>query len=105
MNVKHWFIGCVVGMAGVGATLSVHADQADPATSAHMSPDRGTRIVADTDGACPARECPTTDEAAASDASRSDTRSNRSGGGSATPSTSSRRSHLGWQSLLPGSIQ
>ncbi|GAA0252751.1 hypothetical protein [Rhodanobacter caeni] len=104
MNVKHWFIGCVVGLAGVSATLTVHADQADPAASAHMSPDRASRIVADTDGACPARECPTTDEAAG-DANRTDTRSNRSGGGSATPPTSNRRSHLGWQSLLPGSIQ
>ncbi|KQX97321.1 hypothetical protein ASD22_08545 [Rhodanobacter sp. Root480] len=94
-----------MGLAGVAATLTVHANQADPTTSARMSPDRGARIVADTDGACPARECPTTDEAAASDASRPDTRSNRSGGGSATPSTSGRRSHLGWQSLLPGSIQ
>ena len=105
MNVKHWFIGCVVGLAGVGATLTVHADQADLAASTHVSPDRGTRIVADTDGACPARECPPTDEAAGNDASRTDTRSNRSGGGSATPPTSGRRSHLGWQSLLPGSIQ
>lgn len=105
MNVKHWFIGCVVGLAGLGATLTVHADQADPATSTRMLPDRGARIVADTDGACPTRECPTADEAAGNDASRSDARSNRSGGGSATPSTSGRRSHLGWQSLLPGSIQ
>lgn len=105
MNVKHWFIGCVVGLAGICATLTVRADQADPATGTHTSPDRGTRIVADTDGACPARECPTTDEAAADHASRSDTRSNSSGGGSATPSSSSHRSHLGWQSLLPGSIQ
>ena len=105
MNVKHWFIGCVVGLAGVGATLTVHANQADPTTSARMSPDRGARIVADTDGACPARECPTTDEAAGNDTNRPDTHSNRSGGGSATPSTSGRRSHLGWQSLLPGSIQ
>jgi hypothetical protein len=105
MNVKHWFIGCVVGFAGVVATLTVHADQADPTASARMSPDRGTRIVADTDGACPARECPPTAEAVGNAASQPESHSNHSGGGSATPSPSSRRSHLGWQSLLPGSIQ
>ena len=105
MNVKHWFIGCVVGLAGICATLTVRADQADPATGTHTSPDRGTRIVADTDGACPARECPTTDDAAGNNANRPDTHGNRSGGGSATPPTPGRRSHLGWQSLLPGSIQ
>lgn len=105
MNVKHWFIGCAFGFVGIGTAMAASADQSDVAATSHMSPDRGVRITADNDGACPTRECPASDESSEPRANRPDAGTGRSGGGTSTPPLSSRRAHLGWQSLLPGSIQ
>jgi len=105
MNVKRWFIGGAFGLVGVAVAMSAQADQPDLVTTSRMSPDRGVRITADNDGACPARECPSLDDG--SDgvrASHPATDAGHGGGGTPAPSAD-RRPHLGWQSLLPGSMQ
>jgi len=104
MNVKRWFIGSALGLVGSLAAMAAQADQPDLAVTSHMSPDRGVRITSDNDGACPVHECPSIDDNGGGDARRSDADASHAGGGTPAPAAN-RRPHLGWQSLLPGSMQ
>jgi len=105
MRVTHWLVGCTLCLAGIGSAAAVqldasgldgsmHATAAD--SSAHDDGNRGSGDVPATTGDDPAHDTSTTDSHRNGD--------DRSGGTTPAPARHSRL-HLGWQSLLPGSIQ
>jgi hypothetical protein len=107
MRATHWLIGCALCIAGIGgvSAASVDATQ-DLDSSSHAAIDGSSARDANTSGGDAlglSRDCP---PASSSDSSggTSGNGSGRSGGASSAP-TPTRRPHLGWQSLLPGSIQ
>lgn len=108
MRVTHWLIGCALCLAGVGgaAAASLDATQ-DLDSSSHAALDSpGSRDGNGSSGGDALglnRDCPPADGSDGSSGS-SGNGSGRSGGASSAPAPS-RRPHLGWQSLLPGSIQ
>ena len=105
MRAAHWLVGCALCLAGIGGVSAASVDSQDLDSSAHTlldgaSPhDGNTGSGGDATGL--GHDCPPT---GSSDNSGTTPGSNRSGGSSSAP-TPSRRPHLGWQSLLPGSIQ
>lgn len=107
MRATHWLIGCALCIAGIGSTAATSLDTAQDldgsphAALDNASPHDGNSSGGDALGL--ARDCP---PASGSDSSGSTSGngSGRSGGASSVP-TPTRRPHLGWQSLLPGSIQ
>jgi len=108
MRATHWLIGCALCIAGIGGATAASLDAAqdlDSSTHAALdstSPHDGNNISGG-DVLGLTRDCP---PASSSDSSggTSGNGSSRSGGASSAP-TPTRRPHLGWQSLLPGSIQ
>jgi len=106
MRATLWFIGCALCIAGVGSAAAASletqdGDGAPHATIDNVSPHDNNTSGGDALGLN--RECPSTSNSDNS-SSTSSNGSDRSGGGSSAP-TPTRRPHLGWQSLLPGSIQ
>lgn len=102
MNAKYWLLGCALGFTGVTSATAIDAH--DFLDTSHINVDTSTR--SDTLGNGPLNSTqgsvPATDDSSAG--CNPDLGDNGSGGGTSAP-TSSPRSHLGWQSLLPGSIQ
>lgn len=104
MRAAHWLVGCALCLAGIGGVRAASVDSQDLDSSAHTlldsaSPHDATGSGGDATGL--GHDCA---PATSSDNSGTTPGSNRSGGSSSAP-TPSRRPHLGWQSLLPGSIQ
>lgn len=108
MRATHWLIGCALCFAGLGgaAASSVDATQ-DLDSSAHATLDNANSHDANGSSGGDAlglnRDCPPTGNNDSSGSSAGNG-STRSGGASSAPAPA-RRPHLGWQSLLPGSIQ
>lgn len=107
MRVTHWLIGCALGIVGIGGATAASAGTQDLDNSTHAALDGAGGHDGNTgsggDAVGLARDCPQTDSRDTSGSS-SGTSNDRSGGASSAPA-STRRPHLGWQSLLPGSIQ
>lgn len=107
MRATHWLVGCALCIAGIGSAAATSMDTQDldsaPRTAADGSSGQGDNTGSGGDALGLARDCP---QAGSSDSSgsTSGTGNDRSGGASSAP-TPIRRPHLGWQSLLPGSIQ
>jgi len=106
MRVTHWLVGCALCLAGTGSAAAVqldasgldssmHATAAD--SSAHDDGNRGNGDVVP----APIGDDPAHDTSAAS----SHHHGNDHSGGTTPAPAHARRLHLGWQSLLPGSIQ
>jgi len=107
MRATHWLIGCALCVAGLGgaAATSLDATQ-DLDSSSHATLDNASSHDANNGGGDVLglnRDCPSTGSNDSTGGSAGNG-SARSGGTSSTP-TPARRPHLGWQSLLPGSIQ
>lgn len=109
MSARHWMIGCLIGLAGVGSAMATDLDARDITAGSHSavegssSRDAGGGDVLELN-----REHAATRRANDADASEADSRG--AGGGSersghVSAPTSARPATLGWQSLLPGSIQ
>lgn len=107
MRAIHRFIGCALCIAGIGTAAATSLDTqpldglphaAIDGTTSHDSNSNGGGDVAGLN-----RDCA---PASSSEGSGSalESSNDRSGGASSVPMPS-QRSHLGWQSLLPGSIQ
>ncbi|HWU77387.1 MAG TPA: hypothetical protein VN043_12855 [Rhodanobacter sp.] len=104
MRAIHQLIGCALCIAGIGSASAANLDVPDlgnptpHATSNTSSHDNSNSV--DTPGSN--RDvAPASSESAGSSSSNGN---DRSTGVSPAP-TSTQRTHLGWQSLLPGSIQ
>lgn len=113
MSARHWMIGCLIGLAGVGSAMATDMDAHDITASSHGAADNSARDAGSNSGGDALglnRDAPAPQHA--SDADGSDTDSRGSGvaggsehGGHISAPTSARPAKLGWQSLLPGSIQ
>lgn len=108
MRATHWLIGCALCVAGLGgaAATSVDATQ-DLDSSSHATLDNASSHDASSNSSGDVlglnRDGPSAGSSDSTGGS-SGNGSTRSGGASSTPAPA-RRPHLGWQSLLPGSIQ
>ena len=107
MRATHWLIGCTLCIAGIGGASATNLDTQDQDNAQHAASDSvSARDTNSSNGDVLglAREAPS--HATGNDNSNgtSGTSNDRSGGASSTPAHS-RQPYLGWQSLLPGSIQ
>lgn len=106
MRAHHWLIGCALCIAGIGSAAATSLDTQDLDGSPRAATDSTSTHDGNASGGDAlglARDCQPT--------SNSDHSGNISGnggdhsGGASSAPTQTRRLHLGWQSLLPGSIQ
>jgi hypothetical protein len=105
MRAAYWLVGCTLCMAGIGGASAASVDSLDLDNSSHAIVDNASAHDSNTsssggDAAGLGRDCPST----SNDNSGTSSGGGHSGGSSSTPAPS-HRPHLGWQSLLPGSIQ
>lgn len=106
MRAIHPFIGCALFIVGIGSAAASSAESQDLGSSPQTSLDSGSASGGGTSGGDAmglSRDCPQASSSGSS-ANSSRSSSDHSGGGAAAP-LPSHRPHLGWQSLLPGSIQ
>jgi len=110
MRATHWLIGCAVCIAGLGSAAAASLDTRDLSTSAHAAMDNAGAHEGTVGSGGDALGLNRSDSAP-SNSSNSDSPSSTSANsvehpGSTAPTPApTRRPHLGWQSLLPGSIQ
>lgn len=113
MSARHWMIGCLIGLAGMGSAVAADMDAHDITASSHGSTaDSGSPGVAGSSGDALElnRDCPSSRRNGDADGGDSDSHASGAAGGSEhggriSAPTSARPATLGWQSLLPGSIQ
>ncbi|GAB3789350.1 hypothetical protein [Dyella agri] len=113
MSARHWMIGCLIGLAGMGSAMAADMDTRDVTTSSHSSTaDTSAHDAGSSNGDTLSlnRDCPPSRHSADTDSSDSESHGSGAGGGSEhggriSAPTSARPATLGWQSLLPGSIQ
>ncbi|MEW9571449.1 hypothetical protein ABQJ54_06780 [Rhodanobacter sp. Si-c] len=113
MSARHWMIGCLIGLAGMGSAMATDTAAHDITTSSHSAVDSSSREAGSSSGGDVMglnRDCPSSRRSSDADGSDSDSRSDGAAGGSEhggriSAPTSARPATLGWQSLLPGSIQ
>lgn len=105
MHATHWLLGCGLCIASVGVMAAPQADTQDLDSSARASVDSGSaRDAGGTGNDVLGLGHDTNAHGGGVDAgSDAPASTGRSGGGSAP--ARARSSHVGWQSLLPGSIQ
>ena len=103
MELKRCLFGCLLALASVGTASAMGVSTQDP-TVPHATIDTGSHDGGGTsgDGSSANHDCIPPDPAS----DGADDSGTGGGGGAMTPHPrASRRSSLGWQSLLPGSIQ
>ncbi|MDE2308587.1 MAG: hypothetical protein KGJ97_09885 [Xanthomonadaceae bacterium] len=109
MRVTHWLVGCALCLAGIGSAAAVQLDASGLDGSMHTAAaadggahDDGNRSHGDMPA--PAGDDPAHDTSTASGHRDGGDGGDRSVGTPPTPAHPP-QPHLGWQSLLPGSIQ
>lgn len=113
MRARLWMIGCLIGLAGMGSAMAADFDARDIATGNRAAAENSTHDAGTGSGDSLGlnRDASSTKRAADADAdSSSDNRGSGAAGGSEhgggiSAPTHARPATLGWQSLLPGSIQ
>jgi hypothetical protein len=103
MRARHFLpfiIGCTLAVAGIHAAAAEDVDTQDVSTLPHSAAADSSSSKNSSGDLLGARDCPP-----ASGSSSSSSNDTSSHSGSETNATPSRRVNLGWQSLLPGSIQ
>jgi hypothetical protein len=102
MRVSHWLFGCAICFAGVGSAVATTADSRDADNALRSNGD----ISAHDSGGELGLAHDVTSHSTSVD-SRKSASSNGSDhpSGDITPPAHAPQTHLGWQSLLPGSIQ
>ena len=107
MRATHWLIGCALCIAGIGSAAAASLETQELDSSPHATLENSNPHDSNTSSGGDAlglnRECPSTSNSDSSSGTSSNG-NDRTGGGSSAPAPT-RRPHLGWQSLLPGSIQ
>ena len=113
MSARHWMIGCLIGLAGAGSAMATDLDVRDVTTGSHGSIDatardagsNGDALGLNRDGSS-SRHGSAADGGSEADGHGSGGAAGGSEhGGRISAPTSARPTTLGWQSLLPGSIQ
>lgn len=106
MRTIHRFVGCALCIVGFGSASATGLETQDLGNSTQTLVDSGCASSSGASGGDATGithdGTPTSGSSSSSSSSRSG--SSRSSGGAATPAPAQRH-HLGWQSLLPGSIQ
>lgn len=113
MSARHWTMGCLMGLACMGSAMATDMDARDVTASSHNAVDSSSRDTGGSTGGDALglnRDCPSSRHNNDADSSDSESRSGGAAGGSEhggriSAPTSARPATLGWQSLLPGSIQ
>ena len=111
MRAKHWLVGLTLCIAGIGAASATHVDAQDADTVTRTSADSATSNAHDNSpsgGDALGLTGSTTQHTAPGESSSSSSSSSHGGdrsGGDNAGQQPTRQPHLGWQSLLPGSIQ
>lgn len=103
MRAIHQLVGCALCIVGLGSAMAANLDVQDLGTAPHVTSNSSSRDnsnSADVPGSNRDVTPASTDSAGSSPGNRVD----RSGGATPAPAPT-QRTHLGWQSLLPGSIQ
>ncbi|OOG37477.1 hypothetical protein [Rhodanobacter sp. C05] len=106
MRVTHWLIGCTLCIAGIGSAAATSLDTQEQDNAQHATADSASSRDGNSSGGDALGLTHDTPRATGSESSGSTSgnSSDRSSGASSAPAPS-RQPHLGWQSLLPGSIQ
>lgn len=101
MRAIHQLIGCTLCIVGIGSAMAANLDVQELASAPHAASNSSSR------DSSTSIDVPTPNREAAPASSESPGRSSGNDrSGSATPAPApTPRTHLGWQSLLPGSIQ
>lgn len=105
MNARHLIIGCTLALGGLGAARAADVDDNQAMSAGRSTADAGTHDVAAAGAGDPAttsRDAGTRGNGGG-DSDAGNAIASPASGGSQPPSP--HRSSLGWQSLLPGSIQ
>ncbi|MGP1666471.1 MAG: hypothetical protein ACTS5I_11295 [Rhodanobacter sp.] len=102
MNAKYWLIGCALGFTGIGCAAAT--DVRDLLDTSHSRPDSSSRTNAASHGSLSALPASTPVSDTSGSGCNPDLGDDGSSGATSAPAAP-QRSHLGWQSLLPGSIQ
>ncbi|HEX8778116.1 MAG TPA: hypothetical protein VF738_08340 [Rhodanobacter sp.] len=112
MSARYWMIACLIGLAGMGSAMATDMDARDITAGSHNTADSSAHDAGSTSGGDALglnRDCPSASRHGSdSDASDTEGHSTAGGGehgGRISAPTSARPATLGWQSLLPGSIQ
>ena len=106
MRAIHGFICCTLCLVGIGTAAATSAETQDLGGSTQTvvaSSNASSGGASGGDAMGISRDCPPTHTSGSS--GRSSPGSNDHSGGGAVMPSPSHRPHLGWQSLLPGSIQ
>ena len=112
MKARHWMVAGLIALAGMGNVMASDLDRQDQGAAGHGTMDNsahdsgsaggGDTLLSARDGGA-SRRATDTDSTAETER-HGGGGSDRSGQASSSP-TSARPTTIGWQSLLPGSIQ
>jgi len=107
MRVKHWLIGCAISFAGIGGAAATSVDSRDLDNSLRGAGDTTASAHDSSIGSEPGLTRESAPHGAGSDSRKNSSGSNSAdhSGGDIAPPAHAQQTHLGWQSLLPGSIQ
>lgn len=104
MHATHWLIGCALCIAGVGSAAATSMDTQDMDGTPHAA----SEVVSPHDasgGDALGLNHDCTPHGSGTDAAAGSAGSNGHSGGTSSAPVHASQPHLGWQSLLPGSIQ
>ena len=105
MGIKQFLFACVLGVSGIGAASAMDADTQELGSMQRVGPDGAASHEVSGNGG---DVLGVSHDGASQNAPASGSSSEScppGGGGGSSGSQRSRRISLGWQSLLPGSIQ
>jgi len=111
MKARHWMVAGLIALAGMGNVMASDLDRQDQGAAGHGTMDNsahdsgsagGDTLLSARDGGASRRATDT--DGTAETERHGGGGSDRSGQASSSP-TSARPTTIGWQSLLPGSIQ
>lgn len=107
MRVRHWLFGCAVCFAGIGTAAATSVDGRDLDGSAHAAGDASGASETNTSGDLLRLNREASPRSANGESANSHSASgDRTGPDTSAPAHAPQQQpHLGWQSLLPGSIQ
>ncbi|OOG55663.1 hypothetical protein [Rhodanobacter sp. C03] len=107
MRATHWLIGCALCIVGIGSAAAANLDTQEQDSAQHTATDNSSSRDANNTGGDAlglSRDTPSHSTGSDGSGNTSSNGNDRSSGAPSTPARA-RQPHLGWQSLLPGSIQ
>lgn len=105
MRTTHWLVGCALCIVGIGSAAATNLDtQEQDSNAQHAAADNTSSRDAGNGGGDVlglTRDTPSRSNGSSTSGNSND----HSGGSASSAPAPARQPHLGWQSLLPGSIQ